>query len=523
MLDNKGSITRRSLLKLGAAGVAVAVGYPAFRLLTGAAGCSSDTASHTSRPTLPRLVGIQGFSEPRPNVVIILSDDLGSGDTGCYGNRIIRTPNINDLAQQGVRFTDFYASASTCTPSRMGLLTGRYPIRSGCTVPIPSSSRPFLKKYYLDPAGKYLGRAGLWDMLESSLAEGIPDDEMTLADALKVAGYRTMAVGKWHLGDFSRDPQYHPMRHGFDEFFGTPMSLGEYPNPLYRDETMLEKNIGLNVARLTELSTAEAVKFIERTGRDAPFFLYLAYHAPHVPLFATARFKDKSSAGIYGDVVEELDWGIGEVMQCLRRNGLQDNTIVMFTSDNGPWYDGKTIPGLRGRKGQSFEGGYRVPFIARWPGRIKPGTVCDTAAMNIDIFPTLLAQAGLTPPSDRIIDGRDIIGLMNGKDTSCQHDKFFFYEAHICQGVRAGDWKYFRDISHYRWPFPVDRPTTFIGSMVNHKYMATWPDLYNIRLDEGEDYNLSSRYPDKCREMDALLTAWENELRTNPRGWINLS
>jgi Arylsulfatase A and related enzymes len=230
---------------------------------------------------------------------------------------------------------------------------------------------------------------------------------------LKSNGYRTGLVGKWHLGDFSKKPAYNPIRHGFDEFFGVPHANNMFPLALYRNDTQLEADIGLNQARLTGLYTKEAIRFINRSS-GSPFFLYLAHTFPHQPLFASEKFKDKSTAGIYGDAVEEIDWSLGEIITSLREKGLEKNTIIFFTSDNGPWFNGSP-GGFRGRKGQSYEGGFRVPLIVKWPGRILAGALCSEPAMNTDLFPALLPLAGLGLPQDRIIDGKDIGGLLVGK------------------------------------------------------------------------------------------------------------
>lgn len=514
----RSSLSRRKLILLaGGAAAALAVGYlGARKLLDGAGRYASDLAARTRG--LGQIKKLPGFVGERPNVVLILCDDLGQGDAGAYGNRTLRTPNIDSLAREGVRFTDFYASASLCTPSRAGLLTGRYAIRSDLIFPVQSGRQPFIGRV-LQSVARWLGRRGAFDMTRASFVDGLPDGEITVADALRTAGYRTMAIGKWHLGDFHVEPRYHPLRHGFDEFFGTPNTNDELPNPLYRNETMLEDDIGLDQARLTGMSTKEAVGFIERSGAAQPFFLYLAYHAPHLPLYASARFKDKSKAGIYGDVVEELDWGVGEVLKSLRDKGIERTTLVIFTSDNGPWYNGRPAAERRGRKGQSFEGGFKAPLIARWPGHIPAGSVCAHAAMNIDFFPTLLSLAGLGIPGDRIVDGKNIAGLLTGKEGKTPHDAFFFYHHEQLEGVRAGDWKYLHRVNHYEWPIPLDKPTTFLGMAAQDRFLGSWPNLYNIATDEGENYDLASRHPEVCARLEKIMTAWESDIAENPGGW----
>jgi arylsulfatase A len=460
---------------------------------------------------------VPGYTGKRPNIVTILCDDLGWGDLGCYGNRVIRTPNIDGLARQGVRFTDFYSSCSVCTPSRYGLLTGRYAVRSGLIFVMPASGESMMQ-FTIRRLGRWFGSAGAVDVQEDCWVEGLPEDEITLAGALKVAGYRTGMVGKWHLGDFSRKPQYNPRRYGFDSFFGVPHSNDMPPCALYRDETMLEPDIKQNQARLTGMYTKEAINFIDKS-KDGPFFLYLAHTFPHQPLYASERFKDKSKVGIYGDVVEEIDWSVGEIMKCLERNGVADDTIVVLTSDNGPWYNGSP-GGFRGRKGQSYEGGYRVPFIVKWPRGMRGGAVCAEPAMNLDLFPTMTAAAGLALPSDRIIDGKNIAGLITGKETESPHDALYFYHYEELEGMRQGNWKYFRNINHYTWPQPVDKPTTFMGGVAAKGHFASWPNLYSLDVDEGECYNQAARYPDVSRRMASAMEKWERELAANPRGWV---
>lgn len=505
--------TRRQALKAAAlTGVVGAAGYCGVRALGHGARPNYGRA-HTldAQPVKP----IAGFSGPRPNVVLINCDDLGYGDIGCNGNTVIRTPHIDQLAAQGVRFTEYNACASVCTPSRFGLLTGRYPVRSGLNYVLYQSRESLGRK--LDIALFHaMGRLGAVDAQDESYVNGLPDEEVTLAEALKVAGYRTGMVGKWHLGDFSKEPRYNPRRHGFDAFFGVPHSNDMVPCALYRGEARLEDDIGTNQARLTGLYTKEALDFIGSAG-SSPFFLYLAHTFPHQPLYASEAFKDKSKAGIFGDAVEEIDWSVGEIMRALEERGLRDNTIVIFTSDNGPWYNG-SAGGLRGRKGQSYEGGQRVPMLVRWPSRIPAGTVCSAAAMNIDVFPTLLPLAGLDLPSDREVDGRNIIGLLTGASHESPHDVMYFYHHEELEGVKAGQWKYYRTINHYVWPRPVDKRTTILGSQ-DRGNLGTWPNLYNLTTDPGESYNVAARYPEVVAKMERLMSDWEARTSANPGGW----
>ncbi len=347
----------------------------------------------------------------------------------------MKTPNLDRLARQGMRFTDGYSCNALCSPSRFGLLTGRYPQRRGLDWPIWQENQPLGKKA-VRAFGHVLGKMGLTDMGKESDVKRIPADEITIAEALRLAGYRTGMVGKWHLGDFPVLPRYNPMKHGFDQFYDVPYSNGMEPFPLYRGEKELEADIrGQDQAKLTRLYTKEAIKFLEE-NRNGPFFLYLAYTFPHRPIFASDKFRYGSDGGLYGDVVEELDFYTGKLLDRLKSLGLERNTMVIFTSDNGPWYYGYS-GGLRSGKGQSFEGGFRVPMIIRWPQQVAAGRTCDEPVMNLDFYPTLLKLAGLSVPNDRLVDGKDISGLMMGTRKRSPHKALFFYHHDVLEGVRA--------------------------------------------------------------------------------------
>jgi uncharacterized sulfatase len=323
-------------------------------------------------------------------------------------------------------------------------------------------------------------------------------------------------VGKWHLGDYSKVPDYNPMRHGFDFYFGVPHSNDMAPFPLFRNEQQLEAHIE-DQSRLTGLYTREAIAFIEQS-KDQPFFLYLAHTFPHQPLFVSERFRGKSNGGLYGDTVEEIDWSMGEILQCLRKNRLEQDSLIFFTSDNGPWFEGN--PGhWRGRKGQSYEGGFRVPMIARYPALIPGGTVCHEPAMNIDFFPTSLALAGLQLPRDRIIDGKDITGLLSGKQDTTPHEAFYFYHLDELEAIRVTRWKYIRNIHHYVWPAPIDKPATLLGRFSKGR-LGRWPLLYDLELDPGESYNLIDTHREVGQKLLTKMKKWEEDLRENPRGWI---
>ena len=508
------SMTRREFMQMGvAAGTVFAssslIGFNAFATGNKAALLQPKAATYGTL----KIVNPQA---PKPNIIIILTDDLGYGDPGCYGGKSIRTPNIDSLAREGAKFTDFYASNAVCSPSRAGLLTGRYPMRSGITSVLPPQKESFEKSLITFLAG-LSSQLGMTDREGDAKVLGLPADEIILAKALRLAGYRTGMVGKWHLGDFSQDPKYNPTQHGFDEFFGLPHSNDMVPCALYRNMQEIEPDIGRNQARLTGLYTREAIRFMEQS-KGKPFFLYFAHTFPHQPLFASERFKRKSKGGLYGDVVEEIDWSVGEILKCLREIGLEQNTLVIFTSDNGPWFEGSP-GGLRGRKGQSYEGGFRVPGLFRWPGHIPAGRVCREPAINLDLFPTCLALAGLGLPMDRIIDGKDISGLLTGREEKTPHDTFFFYHLEELEGIRSGKWKYLRNINHYVYPRPIDNEDLLLGK-IGKGLLGRWPLLYDMEYDPGESYNCIDTYPEIGRQLHQMMIKWEQDLKNNPRGWI---
>jgi arylsulfatase A-like enzyme len=406
-----------------------------------------------------------------PNFIIIFADDMGYGDAGCYGHPTIRTPNLDNMAADGQKWTNFYVAASVCTPSRAALLTGRLPIRSGMC----NDERRVL---FPDSAG------------------GIPQREITIAEALKPKGYATACIGKWHLGHL---PQYLPTNNGFDYYFGIPYSNDmdrvagegrqafwdpkiEYWNvPLMRNEQIIERPADQNT--ITKRYTQEAVEFIKRS-KDRPFFLYLAHTMPHVPLFVSKDFRDKSLRGLYGDVIEQIDWGLGQILATLRQEGLAENTFVVFTSDNGPWLifneHGGSAGLLREGKGCTFEGGMREPCVMWWPGKIKPRVVTDMGC-TMDLFTTFLTLAGAEVPSDRVIDGLDLSPVLFGAGPSPRKVMFYYRGAKL-YAVRKGPYK-----AHF-----ITKPAYGKGEAVEHDP----PLLYHLAHDPSEKYNVAKNHPD---------------------------
>jgi arylsulfatase A-like enzyme len=475
-------LTRRRFLKgaLGAAG-ALATGGLGYRLVSQARGRQFDPARGEAL-----LAGIHPPDDvgALPNILLVFADDLGYGDLGSYGSRAIRTPNLDRLAAEGARLSNAYAAAPLCSPSRASLLTGRYPIRTHVTMPLyPAAS-------FMDIAFNLGGvyRYGL---------RGIPEDEVLLPELLQRRGYRTALLGKWHLGD--RSPHL-PHESGFDLFHGALFSndMGRYR--IYRNgEVELEHPV--DQSRLTQRFTQAAIAFI-REDRDRPFFLYYAQPFPHVPLHASDAFRGRSDAGLYGDTVEELDWSVGQILDTLAEAGQAGRTLVLFTSDNGPWWQGSP-GGTRGRKNLPFEGGFRVPLIVRWPGVIPPGQVVDAVSMNFDLFATCLAAAGVPLPEDRAIDGQDLLPALTGSADSL-HETVYYYKGARLVGVRHGPWKYLR------------RHMTDNGGYAS---LSQGPFLFHLERDPDESYSLIATEPEVARRLEAMLDAWDAEMGRNVRGW----
>lgn len=339
----------------------------------------------------------------RPNIVLILLDDLGYGDVGAYGAQSISTPHIDSLAEAGTLFTHYYSPSSVCSPSRAAMLTGRYPPRAGLG-------------HVVFPEGHLISNG----QKVAGVHTRIPAEEILLSDVLKSVGYNTGMVGKWHLGDIA--PSL-PNDFGFDSYYGSHYSNDMAPFPLYRNNDV-EEPAELDQTRMNGLYTREVVSFIEQQDASTPFFLYYAHNFPHIPLYSSPEQSGKSKAGLYGDVVEDIDNSIGALLQALDSKGLTDDTLIIFTSDNGPWYQGN--PGfVRGRKNQTWEGGQRVPFIVQWPGRVNAGASNTTPISGVDLFPTILRLLSLPQPPDRLIDGADISALL--LDVGTLPDRPLFY------------------------------------------------------------------------------------------------
>ena len=422
----------------------------------------------------------------QPNIIIIFADDMGYGDMSNNGHPTLKTPNLDKMAAEGQKWTNFYVAASVCSPSRAGLMLGKYPIRAGM-----ASSAPYRNVFREDSLG------------------GIPDNELTIAEALKTQGYKTAMVGKWHLGHV---PKSLPTHHGFDSWFGVPYSNdmdqdwdlikklnGEdwsiaqwsqgkqwshpkseyFKVPLMRNETILER--GPNQHQLTKVYTEKAISYIKK-NKQGPFFLYLAPSMPHVPLFASEEFTGRSTQGLYGDVMEELDWSVGQILQTLRQQGIAENTLVVFSSDNGPWLLFKTMGGsagmLRGGKNEIFEGGMRVPALFWWPEHIQPSLVHDIGS-TIDLLPTLVSLAGGEVLKNS--DSYDLSGTLLAEKTGIR-DEYFYYRGEQIYAVRKGKYK-----AHFLFKEAYGNPQVI-------EYQD--PILYDLNADPGEKYDVAQEHPE---------------------------
>ena len=422
----------------------------------------------------------------KPNVIIIFTDDQGYQDVGVFGSPLIKTPHLDQMAKDGVRFTDFYSASPVCSPSRAALLTGAYPVRVG----VPRV---------------------LWPMRPG----GLSNKEMTIADMLKAQDYATACIGKWHLGD---EAQYLPNRQGFDSYFGIPFSNDMSVNrnskvaknivfregmtldslreekwrghkvPLMRQDEVVEYPV--DQSTLTKRYTEHAVNFINE-NKDEPFFLYLAHSMPHIPIFASEEFQGKSARGLYGDVIEEIDWSTGKILETLETLGIAENTLVIYTSDNGPWnlkngHGGSALP-LRGFKFQTYEGGMRVPMISQWKGQIPSGTVCSEVASTIDLLPTI---AYLTDGemSGQTVDGKNIWQLLSGEKVNSPHEEgFYYYKDTIAEAIRVENWK-----------------LRIVGDSV---------ELFDLTSDISESTSVAKDNPEMAEKLKKQLRDFDKKLK----------
>ena len=423
-----------------------------------------------------------------PDLVIILFDDLGYGDVGFTGNQMIATPHMDKLAANGLVLENYYAPAPVCSPSRAAMLTGRMAPRAGLThVPFPSGT-------IFDRLNRFFGNP-----------VRLPREEILIADILHAVGYETAMVGKWHMGDHAGSV---PTQFGFQRFFGTYYSNDMNPFTLVRGTADAGEQIShaapVDQTALNPLYAEAAERFIAEAAGDKPLFLYFAHNFPHVPLYAAPSEKGRSDAGLYGDVVQGLDDTVGHIVAALKKRGRLDNTLILITSDNGPWWEGRGVG--RGRKGVSFEGGIRVPFIAHWPQQIKPAR-SEALAMGTDLLPTMLDELNLPLPPDRMIDGKSLAATLRGGPSP--HEVLYHYAAGTLMAVRSATHKY-RDRKAVAYPTdPVRLPI----------WQAHGPWLFDMRADSQEAYDISMKHPALAARMKALLDAKNAEMEKNPRGW----
>ena len=412
----------------------------------------------------------------KPNIIIVFCDDLGYADIGPFGSKTHATPVLDRMAEEGMRLTDFYSTCPVCTPSRSSLMTGCYPRR----------------------VNMHVDERNLC-VLFPSAKKGLNPSEITIAEILKGQGYATACIGKWHLGDH---PDFMPTSQGFDSYFGIPysndMNRKEVPLPLVRDLTVIEESVQKDTT-ITTRYTAEAVSFIKKNSKK-PFFLYLPHTAVHLPLVPGKKFKGTSKDGPYGDWVQEIDWSMGELFKTLKQEGIDENTFVLFTSDNGSAREkqGSNLP-LRGRKGRTDEGGMRVPCVVRWPGKVPAGSSSAAITSTLDLLPTAAALSGTKVPDDRIIDGKNILPILLGKTNKHPREAFFYYQMDQLQAVRSGDWKLFvpMDSKKKNWGKPEGK---------------TELKLFNLANDIHEDLNLADKKPDVVKRLLAYAEQAREDL-----------
>jgi len=443
-----------------------------------------------------------------PNIVIIFMDDMGYADVGCFGAQGYQTPNIDQLAASGRKFTNFHVAQPVCSASRCALLTGCYP-----------------------------NRVGIHGALGPSSKHGINSAEMTIAELVKQKGYSTAAVGKWHLGSL---PQFLPVKHGFDEYYGIPYSndmwpyhpqakKGAYPKlPMVENDRVVDEEITPeDQTRLTTDYTTRGVQFIEK-NKDKPFFLYLAHSMVHVPLFVSEKFKGKSGKRLFADVMMEVDWSVGQIVDTLKKNGLEDNTWVIFTSDNGPWlsygeHAGSAGP-LREGKGTCWEGGTRVAGLMKWPAKIPAGTTTDTMMMTIDVLPTIAHVLEAKLP-DHPIDGMNCWPIVAGESGAKNpHDFYaYYYEQNQLQAITSGDGRWKLQLPHSYRGLPADIPKATGGIPILYKQVKIeQPELYDLYTDLSESKNLASQFPDQVaklqRHAETIRAELGDSLMKLPKG-----
>ena len=433
-------------------------------------------------------------AERTPNIIVIFADDLGYGDLGCFGNPTIQTPHLDQMAAEGMKLTQFYSAAPVCTPSRAALMTGRLPARTGmCSN----------KRRVLFPNSK----------------GGIPASEITLAEALKTKGYATACIGKWHLGHLK---PFLPTQNGFDSYFGIPYSNDmdrvktapkgraaflnpkiEYWNvPLMQNSSIIERPA--QQTTITRRYTEAAIEFIEQK-KDQPFFLYLPHSLPHVPLFRSKAFAGQSRRGLYGDVIEEIDWSVGQILNTVKRLGIDEHTLVFFTSDNGPWLifneHGGSAGLLRDGKGSTWEGGMREPTLAWWPGKIKAGSVSAAVSSTMDIYATAHNQAGIPLPKDRILDSYDLTPVLTGTGNS-DRKLLFYYRGYRLMAVRKGPWKvHLMTQNAYGQKDPLKHDP---------------PQLYHLEHDPGEKHEMGKQHPEVIADILLEIKKHQQALKPAP-------
>ena len=430
------------------------------------------------------LVGMptEAADVDKPNIVIVFCDDLGYADVGSYGAQGFETPNIDRLGREGRRFTNFYVGASVCSPSRAALMTGCYPQRVG------------IDDFVFFPTGGENPGPG---------PRGLHPREMTIAEVLKEQGYATACVGKWHLGDAK---PFLPTRQGFDEYFGLPYSndMMAAGLPFYDGETIIETRPDQRF--LTRRYTERAVDFIQR-NREKPFFLYLPHTMPHTPLHVHPDFAGTSTRGLYGDVVQEIDWSVGQILQAIKDCGLDEKTWVIFSTDNGPWLTqgkngGSALP-LRDGKQTKYDGGHRVPILMRYPGKIKPGTVGEELVTSMELFPTIAKLCGGQVPNDRKIDGLEAWDYLSGTTEESPRETYFYNRC----VVRHGRWKLFLPGSYIE----IDE------NLRNRPVVYDKSRLYDLDADIAESTDLSDKYPDVVKKLEVLLESHDKDLFLHSR------